>query len=101
MSYPNKTKPELQYKILSLEIVLSEVSCQIFESTTVFQLQLPASDALYEHIKPLRFEQQALKSIEKNTYIAIWLLTLLLRVSTAGNFLTMNLTADSRFLSIR
>lgn len=28
-------------------------------------------------------------------------LTLLLRVSTAGNFLTMNFTADSRFLSIR
>lgn len=25
----------------------------------------------------------------------------MLRVSTAGNFLTMNLTADSRFLSIR
>lgn len=29
------------------------------------------------------------------------LLTLLFRVSTAGNFLTMNLTADSRFLSTR
>lgn len=28
-------------------------------------------------------------------------LTLLLRVSTAGNFLTINLTADSRFLSTR
>lgn len=28
-------------------------------------------------------------------------LTLLLRVSTAGNFLTINLTADSKFLSTR
>lgn len=45
-------------------------------------------------------------SAHKQTYkgfppVSALSLTLLLRVSTAGNFLRINLTADSRFLSIR
>lgn len=63
-SYPNKTHPELQYNILPLKIVPFQVSCQKFESTSIFQLS--ASDALWENIY---FSDCAEKIVRK---IVIW-----------------------------
>lgn len=73
----------------------SKTTCSTFNTSNIGIIVYQMSKTLYQH------QHHNIHSVIKKYLIHNVKLTLLLRVSTAGNFLTMNFTADSRFLSIR